>query len=277
MDLRIDLHSHTTASDGATPPRDLVRLAKAQGVDVLAVTDHDTVDAIPECLEEAKAVGVRVVPGIEMSALFEGEGVHVLGLGLDWRSSSLASTLDGIKARRRERVDLICAALGKLGVKLEPSEVLAEAKGKSVGRKHVARALVKKGLVRSEQEAFNRWIGAGGAADVRVHEMPPQEAATLIRAHGGVAVLAHPGFFDDDARVERILDAAPAIRGIEVWHRYDSPRKHLRYLEVARRRDLRATGGSDFHGDEHRHNAGLGAFLTPPDCWKNLAIGFGTQ
>jgi predicted metal-dependent phosphoesterase TrpH len=275
--MKVDLHSHTTASDGNTPPRDLVRLAKAAGVDVLAVTDHDTVDAIPECLEEAKAVGIRVVPGIEMSALFEGEGVHVLGLGIDWRSSRLGAVLDGIKARRRERVDLICAALGKAGAALSPEEVLAEARGKSVGRKHVARALVKKGLVRSEAEAFHRWLGTGGPADVRVHEMPPQEAATLIREHGGVAVLAHPGFFDDDARVERILDAAPAIRGIEVWHRYDAPRKHLRYLEVARRRDLRATGGSDYHGDEHRHNGGLGAFLTPWECWKNLAIGMARQ
>ncbi len=271
--MRIDLHSHTTASDGRTPPRDLVRLAKAAALDVLAVTDHDCVDAVGECLEEGKAVGVRVVPGIEMSARFEGESVHILGFGLDWRSAGLLRTLDGIKERRLKRVAEICAALGKLGVLLQAEEVLAEAGGKSVGRKHVARALVKKGLVRSEQEAFNRWIGSGGPADVVVHEMPPQEAATLIRANGGVAVLAHPGFFDDDARVERILDAAPAIRGIEVWHRYDSPRKHLRYLEAARRRDLRATGGSDFHGDEHRHNAGLGAFLTPPECWKDLAKG----
>ena len=275
--MRIDLHSHTTASDGRTPPRELVRLAKAARLDILAVTDHDCVDAIGECLEEGKAVGVRVVPGIEMSARFEGESVHILGLGLNWRSPGLLRTLEGIKERRLKRVGEICAALGKLGVALKEEDVLAEAKGKSVGRKHVAQALVKKGLVPSEQEAFNRWLGSGGPADVVVHEMPPQEAATLIRGEGGVAVLAHPGFFDDDSRVERILDAAPAIRGIEVWHRYDSPRKHLRYLEVARRRDLKATGGSDFHGDEHRHNGGLGGFLTPLECWKNLAFAFDTQ
>ncbi len=275
--MRIDLHSHTTASDGRTPPRELVRLAKAARLDILAVTDHDCVDAVGECIEEGKAVGVRVLPGVEMSARFEGEGVHVLGIGLDWRSPSLLRTLEGIKERRRARVDEICAALGKLGVALAAAEVLAEAGGKSVGRKHVARALLKKGLVKSEQEAFQRWLGAGGPAEVAVNEMPPQEAASLIRAHGGVAVLAHPGFFDDDARVERILDAAPAIRGIEVWHRYDAPRKHLRYLEVARRRDLRATGGSDFHGDEHRHNGGLGSYLTPLENWKNLAIALDTQ
>ncbi|HEX7900949.1 MAG TPA: PHP domain-containing protein [Planctomycetota bacterium] len=274
MGLKVDLHSHTTASDGATPPRELVRLAKTAGVDVLGVTDHDSVDAVGECLEEAKAVGIRVLPGIEMSSRFEGRDVHVLGLGIDWRAPSLLAVLDGIKARRRERVERICAALRGLGVPLAAEEVFAESKGKSVGRKHVARAVVKKGLAATDGEVFDRWLGK---IDLPVHELPPQEAATLIRAHGGIAVLAHPGFFDDDALVERILDAAPSIRGIEVWHRYDSPRKHLRYLDAARRRNLRTTGGSDFHGDVHPHNAGLGAYLTPPDSWKNLENGVVTQ
>jgi 3',5'-nucleoside bisphosphate phosphatase len=274
MALKIDLHSHTTASDGATPPRELVRLAKAAGVDILGVTDHDSVDGVAECLEEAKAVGIRVLPGIEMSSRFEGRDVHVLGLGVDWRAPSLTSVLAGIQAKRRERVELICAALRGLGAALTAAEVFAESKGKSVGRKHVARALVKKGLAATDQEAFERWLGK---IDAPVHELPPQEAATLIRAHGGVAVLAHPGFFDDDPMVDRILDAAPSIRGIEVWHRYDSPRKHLRYLDVARRRDLRTTGGSDFHGDVHPHNAGVGAYLTPPDSWKSLENGIFTQ
>jgi predicted metal-dependent phosphoesterase TrpH len=270
MPLKVDLHSHTTASDGATPPRELVRLAKAAGVDVLAVTDHDTVDGVGECLEEAKAVGIRVLPGIEMSSRFEGRDVHVLGLGIDWRAPELLAVLEGIKAKRRERVDRICAALNGMGLALKPEDVHAEAKGKSVGRKHVARAVVKKGWASSDQEVFEKWLGK---IDLPVHELPPQEAATLIRRHGGVAALAHPGFFDDDARVERILDAAPSIRGIEVWHRYASPRKHLRYLDVARRRNLRTTGGSDFHGDAHPNNAGVGAYTTPAECWKSLESG----
>ena len=274
MALKVDLHSHTTASDGATPPRELVRLAKAAGVDVLAVTDHDTVDAVGECLEEAKAVGIRVLPGIEMSSRFEGRDVHVLGLGIDWRAPSLLGVLEGIKAKRVERVDRLCAALNALGVALKPEDVHAEAKGKSVGRKHVARAIVRKGWAARDGEVFDKWLGK---IDIPVHELPPREAATLIRAHGGIAVLAHPGFLDDDALVERILDEAPSIRGIEVWHRYDSPRKHLRYLDVARRRNLRATGGSDFHGDQHPHNGGLGAYVTPPADWKSVENGVGTQ
>ena len=271
MPVRVDLHSHTTASDGRTPPRDLVRLARASGVDVLAVTDHDTVEAVEECLDEGRACGVRVVPGIEMSSRFEAHDVHVLGYGLDWRSPALLARLGEIQRRRRERVALICARLAEAGVALSPEEVLAEAGGKSVGRKHVARALLKKGRVRSLDEAFNRWLGRDGIAHVPVHEMTPQEAGELVSAHGGVAVMAHPGFLDDDAAVERVLNESPSIRGLEVYHRYESSTKHLAYLGMAQRRQLLVTGGSDFHGDEHPHNARLGDFLTPPEHWKFLA------
>jgi predicted metal-dependent phosphoesterase TrpH len=265
--MKVDLHSHSTASDGNVSPRELVLRAKAAGVDVLALTDHDTVDGVEEALDEAKAAGIRLLPGIEMSSRFEGRDVHVLGLGLDWRSAPLRARLEEIKAKRRERVGRICAALRGLGVELSEAEVFAQARGKSVGRKHVARAIVKKGLAGHDQEVFDRWLGK---IDIPVHELPPQEAAGLIRGAGGLAVFAHPGFLDDDVLVERILDAAPGIRGIEVWHRYSSPRKHLRYLDVARRRNLKATGGSDYHADEHPNNAKLGDYLTPSERWNNL-------
>jgi predicted metal-dependent phosphoesterase TrpH len=110
---------------------------------------------------------------------------------------------------------------------------------------------------------------------VPANELTPADAASLIASHGGVAALAHPGFFEEDAIVDRILDAAPRIRGIEVYHRYGSPRRHLRYLGIARRRGLLVTGGSDFHGDQHPHNAGLGKFVTPPGDWKDLAMRLG--
>jgi hypothetical protein len=266
----VDLHSHTTCSDGRTPPRDLVRLAKEAGVDVLAVTDHDSVEAVPECQDEGRRSGVRVVPGIELSARFDGRDVHVLGIGLDASAPALLAVLEGLHRARRERVDRICERLAASGLRLEASEVLAEAGGKSVGRKHVARAMVKKGLAGSVGEAFARHLGEGSPAHVPAHEMSPAQAAGLVRAHGGVAVLAHPGFLEDDGLVERILDEAPQIRGIEVHHRYRSPRTHLRYLEVARRRGLLVSGGSDFHGDEHPNNGGLGAFRCPPEAWKEF-------
>jgi len=269
MALTVDLHTHTTRSDGRTPPRDLIRLAKARGVHVIAVTDHDTVEALPECIEEGKAQGVRVIPGIEMSSRFEGQDVHVLGYGIDHASPALLARLGQLHEGRRVRVGKICEKLSGLGVALDPAEVLKEAGGKSVGRRHVARAMVKKGLVGSIDEAFNKYLGQNSPANVPANEMTPADAARLIQDHGGLPSLAHPGFLEDVAIAERILDSAP-IRAIEVFHRYRSSTKHRRYLDLARRRQLRITGGSDFHGDDHPKNGSLGSFTTPPVFWKEL-------
>lgn len=267
--MKVDLHTHTTRSDGNTPPRELVRLARAAGIAVLAVTDHDTTEALPECLDEGRAAGVRVVPGIEVSSRFEGHDVHVLGYGIDYRSEELGARLADLHRLRRARVEAICERLEGLGVALAPAEVLREAGGKSVGRRHVARALVRKGAVPSIEAAFDRYLGADSPANVPANEMTPAEAAGLVRRHGGLPVLAHPGFLDDDRLVERVLDAAP-FAGIEVFHRYDAPNRHLAYLDVARRRMLLVTGGSDFHGDENPRNAPLGTFVCPPEFWKGL-------
>lgn len=272
MDLIVDLHTHTTCSDGQTPPRELIRLAKHRGVHVIAVTDHDSVEAIPECLDEGGRLGVRVVPGIEMSSRFEGHDVHVLGLGLHHEAPGLLARLAELHESRRIRVGKICEKLAALGVALEPAEVLREAGGKSVGRRHVARAMVKKGLVRSLNEAFDRFLGQGSPANVPANELTPADAARLILDHGGIPAFAHPGFLDDEAVVEKVLDASP-IRAIEVFHRYRSATRHLRYLDLARRRNLRVTGGSDFHGDEHPKNGSLGSFTTPPPFWKELENG----
>jgi hypothetical protein len=265
----IDLHTHTNRSDGSTPPRDLVRLARAAGIGVLAVTDHDSTEALPECLDEGRAQGVRVIPGIEMSSRFEGRDVHVLGYGLDAGAPALQAFLAGLHRQRRERVGKICQKLAGLGLSLSPEEVLREAGGKSVGRRHVARAMVRKGLVGSLEEAFQKYLGSDSPANLPANELTPAEAATLIRSHGGLPVLAHPGFLDDDSLVERVLNETP-VAGLEVFHRYDSAVKHLAYLEMARRRNLLVTGGSDFHGDDNPKNAPLGGFSCPPEHWKEF-------
>lgn len=269
MDPKVDLHTHTTCSDGHTPPRELIRLAKAAGVHVIAVTDHDSVEALPECIDEGRAQGVRVVAGIEVSSRFEGQDVHVLGFGLDHASPSLLKRLSELHESRRTRVGKICEKLAGLGIPLDPADVLREAGGKSVGRRHVARAMLKKGLVRTLDEAFNKYLGQNSPANVPANDMTPADAARLILDHGGLPSLAHPGFLADVSIAERILDSAP-IRAVEVFHRYRSATKHLKYLDLARRRQLRVTGGSDFHGDEHPHNGSLGSFTTPPAFWKEL-------
>jgi predicted metal-dependent phosphoesterase TrpH len=132
--------------------------------------------------------------------------------------------------------------------------------------------MVKKGIVRSIDEAFEKYLGQHSPANVPANELTPSDAARLILDHGGVPSLAHPGFLEDPALPERILDASP-IRAIEVFHRYRSSTRHLRFLDLARRRQLRVTGGSDFHGDDHPNNSSLGNFTTPPRFWKELEIG----
>jgi hypothetical protein len=247
----------------------LVRLAKAAGLDVLAVTDHDTTDALDEAVAEGARAGVKVVAGIEVSSITAGQDVHILGIGVDRANAEFQATLTKLKESRRARVDKICSALAAVGVTLAPADVLAQAGGKSVGRKHVAKALLAKGAVKSIEEAFARYLSPGQPAHVPANELTPADAARLVRRAGGVPVLAHPGFFRDDALVERIIDES-GVRGIEVYHQYESPQLHLRYLEMAQRRDLIATGGSDFHGDEHPNNGGLGSFVTPADQWQRL-------
>lgn len=268
--MKVDLHSHTTCSDGRTPPAELARMARAAGIDVLAVTDHDITDGIAPAAREGAKIGLRVVPGLEMSSQFEGRDVHILGIGIDPSHKPLRAQLVSMRRARKVRVRKICAALGGLGLKLDPEDVLAEAGGKSVGRKHVARALVKRGLVRNERIAFEKYLGEGAPAHMASTEITPSRATALIRSAGGLPVLAHPHFFGDDALVRRILDSA-SFAGIEAYHRFERPRKYVAYLALARERNLLVTGGSDYHGDDHPHNAGLGKFLTPPDQWDRIA------
>ncbi len=267
--MKIDLHSHTTASDGRAAPAELVRLARGQGIDVLAVTDHDTTEGLAEAAAEAPRVGLRLVPGIELSARFARREVHVLGIGIDPSDAPLQEKLARMRQVRRERVEKICAALGGLGVTLEPAAVLAEAMGKSVGRKHVARAMVKAGLVRNDQEAFDRYLEDGGPAHVPSSDLSPGEAAALLRAAGGFPVLAHPHFLDGDEQVEAILDES-GIKGIEAHHRYERPGRALDFLALAARRGLLVTGGSDYHGDDNPRNGTFGEHLTPPDQWAEI-------
>ena len=272
--MKIDLHSHSTHSDGLTTAVDLVHKMKAAGVAIFSLTDHDTTEGVEEAVVAGKKLGVEVVPGIEISSRYANEDVHVLGIGVDIASKPMQEKLAAMRASRIARVEKICAELGKLGKVLDAKAVFAEAGGKSVGRKHVARAMVKAGLVKTQQEAFDQYLGSGKPANVPPNELSPAEAVGLVRSAGGIAVLAHPGFFDDDGLVERILDETP-VEGIEVFHQYDSPRKHLRYAGMAERRDLIMTGGSDFHGEAHKHAVELGVHLTPPAQWRRLAARLG--
>ena len=255
---RVDLHAHTTFSDGVLSPEDLVARAVDKHLAALAVTDHDTVEAIPRARAAAGAV-LQLVPGIEMSTAFEGADLHILGYYVDPEHDPLRERLLGFQEERRRRALAIVERLRTLGLVVDLDDVLELAGPGVIGRPHVAEAMVRAGLVTDFDEAFERYLGAQAPAYVPRPAFSPAEAIRLIHAADGVSVLAHPGSQMPDGVIERLRDAG--LRGIEVWHPQHGGATVRRYQALAQRLGLLTTGGSDFHG-EHR-SVDLGELPVP--------------
>ncbi|MCO5172264.1 MAG: PHP domain-containing protein [Planctomycetes bacterium] len=277
---RVDLHSHTTLSDGSLPPRDLVRLAAQVGLDVLAITDHDTTEALAEALDEARGVGLRVIPGMEVSAALEdGGNVHVLGFFPADRLGALAAWQEERRALRRARMASIVARLGELGLSLD-LEALGRGADprRSPGRLHVARALVEAGHVPSVPEAFDRYLGKGKPAYVQDRVPTAGEAIAMIRGLGGVSVVAHPSIDGLDPHLEAL--AAQGLEGVEAYHFGHAPDVAAHFHARARALGLLVTGGSDYHGEPTRAPGApppaeaeaprLGRVALPPDEWERF-------
>lgn len=248
----IDLHTHTTASDGHLPPADLVRHAWMAGIRVLAVTDHDTTAAMADVGRAAGQFGLTHVPGIEITAIDDGRDVHVLGYFFDVASASLAECLAGQRVARRNRVQAIAARLARAGMAIDVERLLAEAPPqRAVGRPAIAAALVAAGHARTIHEAFDGWLVEGRPAWVPRAGPGVREVVDLLHGAGGIASLAHPVLYGRDDDIPRWREAG--LDAIEVWHSEHSTATSAHYLAIARRLDLLATGGSDFHGD---HPAG---------------------
>lgn len=272
--MRIDLHCHTTASDGTLSPTELVSLARSRGVDVIGVTDHDTVEGVTEATGAAQGAGVRVVAGIELSTRTGDRGVHVLGYFLDPASPALSELTERMRTERLDRMERMVARLGELGYPITTDEVLAQAKGAIVARPHVARALVARGYVGSVREAFSpELIADGGLADVPRRQPSPEDAIDVIRRAKGVPVLAHPGLRHHlgthDPLAETLIArlAERGLVGLEVEHPDHNQSAKDRLRSIARRLGLVETGGSDFHGQSERP---LGASLADPDAFAEL-------
>jgi hypothetical protein len=248
---RIDLHLHTTHSDGSLPPAEVLALAHKAGVTALAITDHDIVSGLPEALEAGARLGIEVIPGIEISSLYKEAELHILGYFLDWKDQGLHRRLADIRAGRHRRNPLIVERLNALGLALTYEEVRDLAGTESVGRPHIARVLMAKGYVQSAKEAFDRYLADGKPAYV-ARELPePAEAIAWITAAGGVAVLAHPTWIRETSEGLRTLCEqlkATGLTGIEVHYSTHKASQTAQYLDIARRLDLVVTGGSDFHG-----------------------------
>ncbi|WP_195572947.1 PHP domain-containing protein [Paenibacillus sp. 1001270B_150601_E10] len=247
-----DLHTHTTASDGMEEPSSNVRLAKQAGLDAIAITDHDTVAGLKEAREEAEKLQIELVPGVEISTVEEGIDIHVLGYFIDANDPIFLERLKGLRNTRDIRNHMLVEKLTELGIPLTMEDVIAEldrplAEGETVGRPHIADALVRRGAAKNMKDAFDRYLGKDGAAYVNPPRIRPLDAATWIREAGGAVVLAHPGLYDNDELVERIVNEIKPD-GIEVWHSDHLEADASRYHALAARLGVLMTAGSDFHG-----------------------------
>jgi hypothetical protein len=270
---RADLHVHTTASDGIHSPCEIVRKAHEAGLSTVAVTDHDTIAGVGDALKEGELLGIQVIPGIEISTYADGVDIHVLGYLTDNGNEPWLKRLEGLRGVRGDRNGMIVDRLRELGVPIAWRDVEAVAlerqqaggaKGKSVGRPHIAEALIRIGAVETMGEAFDRYLAAGAAAYVEMPKVHPAEAVRFIHEAGGVAVIAHPGLYGNDGLVEELV--AGGADGIEVYHPDHGPAEEERYDAIARRYGIVATGGSDFHGERLgvSYHGALGSRYSPP-------------
>lgn len=257
-----DLHVHSTASDGALGPRALVERAEQLGLPAIAITDHDTVDAVAEALEAARASVVTVIPGVELSAGVGERSVHILGYHIDHTDPVLLSRLSTLRAARVHRAERIVAALRADGFLISLEDVMAAADGGAVGRAHIAQLLVEAGHTASVADAFREMLGSSAPYYVPKPVSSAQEVIGWVEAAGGVAVLAHPALSTADDLIPALVEAG--IVGLEAFHgAHDEPtRQH--YVGLARAHGLIVTGGSDFHGDQHEGGE-LGSANVPPD------------
>ncbi len=243
-----DLHVHTSASDGLLSPKEVVRLAAAEGFCALSICDHDTVAGLDEGISAAEEAGVELVPGVELSSYLGSTEVHILGYCLDHKDGLLLSTLDCLCRERTERVEKMLGLLRGLGIELDRSAMGKPAKAGSVGRLHVARAMVKQGFVSDTQKAFRKYIGRGRPAYVPRSHVSPGEACRLIRAARGIPVLAHPSLLHKDELIKSLV--AEGVMGIEAFYSKITPDVAGHYCRVAKKYGLIVTGGSDCHQNE---------------------------
>lgn len=259
-----DLHCHTSASDGLFSPRELIRLAAARGLKVVGITDHDTIDGWQEAEKAAGKAGITVIKGIEINTDWQGKEVHILGYYLKGGTSFLENNLSELQQKRLVRIKEILEKLKNMGINISLAEVLGKAKGKSVGRPHVAQAMVNGGYARSFPEAFEKYLKIGMPAYVPRYKLDPEEAIAIIREAQGVAVLAHPG--TQHLSKEIYTWAEAGLQGIEVCHPEHSNKDTVEYRLIADKMGLISTGGSDYHGP------GLHAGAYPGDYGVELVV-----
>ncbi len=266
--MRIDLHVHSTYSDGVHTPSALVELADDRGVVVLGIADHDCVDGVQEAVEAARGRGMEIVSGVELSSEFLGRDLHILGYGFDPLDEALKEMLQRFRDTRHKRGIKIVENLLAMGVELDPADVLAKNANGSLGRPHIAELLVEKGYVFSHAEAFAKYLGENSPAYVKKHKLSPAQAIGFLHAAGGVAFIAHPAnYLEDESHIHELISYG--FDGIETIHPNHGPEDVMRLTTIAEKYGLLMSGGTDFHGFSGK-NVPIGELDIPPAQWKKL-------
>jgi predicted metal-dependent phosphoesterase TrpH len=256
---KVDLHSHTNCSDGFHSPEELVFKAKDVGIDILSITDHDSVNAISEAQAIGKKLGIEIIPGVEISSDLRGAEVHILGYFIDIENKELEHYLEFFREERVLRASRIIKKLNNLGVALTMDDVLEKARNSAVGRPHIAQALVEKEFVGSYFEAFNKYIKNGGPAFERKVHLSPQSAFKIISDAGGLSFIAHPAHMSQNL-IKELIEAG--ADGIEVIHPSHTKELSRFYRGIVNEYFLLESGGSDFHGGKREDDSKFGNYYT---------------
>ena len=267
----IDLHLHTTASDGRSTPEQLIQRAAAAGITTLAVTDHDTMAGLPAARRAAAAAGITVIPGIEITSVHQSKDVHMLGYFIDEGDAELAAFLVKQRADRRRRIEEMLDRLEALDVMLERDALMrqAEGQGKAIGRPVIARALIAGGHVRDMSEAFDRFLSPGRPAFIPRLGATPAEVVAIVARAGGIASFAHPGKLGFDDLIPDLARAG--LDAVEVFHPDHDDVLVARYQRLAAEHGLLTSGGSDDHGPGADRPDTIGTVTLPPDAFERLA------
>jgi predicted metal-dependent phosphoesterase TrpH len=251
-----DLHCHTSASDGSLTPEGIIEHAAKRGLRAIAVTDHDTIDGWTNAGEAAKRLGILFIKGIEINTDWESKEVHILGFGMDENNRIFKDQLFDLQEKRILRIKEILEKLKRFKIDIAFEDVLQYARGDSIGRPHVAQAMVKKGYIASIKVAFDRYLKIGCPAYVPRYKLSPTQAIKIIRDSGGIPVLAHPGVQDLESDISQWV--REGLRGIEITHPDHSLDDTIKYRKIAEKEDLIPTGGSDYHGPVLKSGIELG-------------------
>jgi predicted metal-dependent phosphoesterase TrpH len=265
---RADLHVHSTYSDGFFSPQELIQRARKCNLSVISLTDHDHVGGIAEAIEEGKRYGIEVVPGVELSVALNDKDIHLLAYFFDYTDKHLLDYLAFFRHERLKRAERIVQKLNNINIPLKINSVLEQAGIGSVGRPHIASALVEEGLIDSYHDAFMRYIGVGAPAYEKKYQLSPKEATKLVSDAGGLTFLAHPGKYTTEFELSELIQAG--VDGIEVVHPSHPESRQDFYRNVVQQYFLLECGGSDFHGGKKNDDDVFGKFTVSLDVVEEM-------